>query len=70
VVPPATLVAFTDGLVERRYEILDTGLKRLEKALTSNNDYPLEDLLSHVLDDLDGHTSEDDIAILGLRWKQ
>ena len=67
--PPATLVAFTDGLVERRYENLDTGLKRLEEALTSSSDSPLDELLSQVVDELGGHTSEDDIAILGLRGR-
>ena len=69
VTPPATIVAFTDGLVERRGEILDIGLKRLEAAVTANQDRSLEGLLDHVLEDLDGHSSEDDIAILGLKWK-
>ncbi|MGA3146070.1 MAG: PP2C family protein-serine/threonine phosphatase [Acidimicrobiales bacterium] len=68
VTPPATIVAFTDGLVERRGEILDVGLGRLETAVRADEDRPLEELLDRVLEDLDGYSSEDDIAILGLRW--
>jgi serine phosphatase RsbU (regulator of sigma subunit) len=68
VTPPATIVAFTDGLVERRGEILDIGLKRLEDAARATENGSLEALLDHVLEDLDGGSSEDDIAILGLRW--
>jgi serine phosphatase RsbU (regulator of sigma subunit) len=67
-VPPgAALVAFTDGLVERRGEVLDVGMERLREAAAQNHPS-----ISALLDDLgerltpDGTT--DDIAILGVQW--
>jgi serine phosphatase RsbU (regulator of sigma subunit) len=61
-----TLVAFTDGLVERRREHLDTGLERLRLAATA--DMPIASLVEHVVDTLAPEGSDDDIAVLGLRW--
>jgi serine phosphatase RsbU (regulator of sigma subunit)/type II secretory pathway pseudopilin PulG len=62
----ATLLAFTDGLVERRGESIDTGLERLQHAATANHS-DLDELLSRLLDEL-RHDSDDDTAIAGLRW--
>ena len=64
----ATLIAFTDGLVERRDATLDVGLKRLEEA-TRAVSCPLDQLLGNVISELTDEGSEDDIAMLGLRWK-
>jgi serine phosphatase RsbU (regulator of sigma subunit) len=63
-----TLIAFTDGLVERRGEALDVGLARLREAAT-NAALSLEDLLSELAQGLasDGH--HDDTAIVGVRWQ-
>jgi serine phosphatase RsbU (regulator of sigma subunit) len=67
-VPPhATLLAFTDGLVERRGESLDVGLERL-RAASRGDDGPLDNLLTKLVDDVMTHASRDDTAILGLRW--
>ena len=67
-VPPhATLLAFTDGLVERRGESLDVGLQRLRAATTGHNG-PLDNLLTKVVDDVMTDAFRDDTAILGLRW--
>ena len=66
--PGSTLIAFTDGLVERRDESLDAGLKRLEDA-SRGDDRPLDDLLSKLLAELTDETTDDDIAMLGLRWE-
>ncbi len=66
--PGSMLMAFTDGLVERRTEILDIGLKRFEEAARTHGGCSLDDTLSHVLEDLGAADSEDDIAIIGLRW--
>ena len=63
----ATLLAFTDGLVERRHESLDRGLARLREAAASNH-RDLPDLLSHVLSELDQPAAQDDTAIIGVRW--
>ena len=66
--PHSTLIAFTDGLVERRGELLDTGLERLRGA-AGGQQVPLGDLLAKLVDDLasDGH--HDDTAIVGIRWQ-
>ncbi len=64
----ATLVAFTDGLVEQRGEDLDQGLARLRQAAVGS-DAGLPELLGKLLTELRyGGRSEDDVAILGLRW--
>ena len=67
-VPPgATLLAFTDGLVERRGESIDAGLGRLRQYATSNNG-TLDDLLTRVVSSLRHDGSDDDTAIAGIRW--
>jgi serine phosphatase RsbU (regulator of sigma subunit) len=68
-VPPnATLVAFTDGLVERRGEIIDTGLARL-RAAAGGRPLSLEELVAILPQALasDGH--HDDTAIVGIEWQ-
>ena len=65
--PAATLLAFTDGLVERRGETIDTGLARLERVATSHP-ANLDDLLDRVVSDLRSDGGDDDTAIAGLRW--
>jgi serine phosphatase RsbU (regulator of sigma subunit) len=62
-----TLLAFTDGLIERRGESLSAGLERLRVSATGG-DGPVEGLLTRVIDDLTPEGSDDDIAILGVRW--
>ncbi|MEU6179895.1 PP2C family protein-serine/threonine phosphatase [Streptomyces coeruleorubidus] len=47
--PGATLVLYTDGLVERRGEDIDTGLARLADALNRNRDQDPETLADTVL---------------------
>lgn len=63
----ATLIAFTDGLVEHRGENLDQGLARL-RDLASVNHAALPELLSKLVNDSTGAPTEDDIAIVGVRW--
>ena len=63
----ATLLAFTDGLVERRGEDIDFGLARLRDTAMAQ-DLDLPDLLSHLVSDLRDGYSHDDTAIVGLRW--
>ena len=65
--PAATLVAFTDGLVEHRGENLDDGLARLREVAMAQ-DRSLPELLSKLIDELRAGPTADDIAILGLRW--
>jgi hypothetical protein len=63
----ATVLAYTDGLVERRGEHLDTGRERLRRG-SLEGDGPLDDQLSHILDVAIPSGSPDDTALLGLRW--
>ena len=65
--PAATLLAFTDGLVERRGETIDTGLERLERAAVGQ-DGDLDELLDRLVTDLRTDGGDDDTAIAGLRW--
>jgi serine phosphatase RsbU (regulator of sigma subunit) len=65
--PAATLLAYTDGLVERRGESIDDGLTRLRDAAQAT-DGDLTGLLSHLVNDLRHGYSDDDTAIVGLRW--
>jgi serine phosphatase RsbU (regulator of sigma subunit) len=63
----ATLLVYTDGLVERRGEPLDTGFDRL-RASTANANGSLEQLLTRVVDDVTRNGSDDDTAVLGIHW--
>jgi serine phosphatase RsbU (regulator of sigma subunit) len=67
VAPGATLLAFTDGLVERRGESIDVGLGRLREHATSNH-ATLDELLTRVVSNLRQDGSDDDTAIAGIRW--
>jgi serine phosphatase RsbU (regulator of sigma subunit) len=68
VAPRSTLLAFTDGLVERRGETLDAGLARLQRVAMSEP-LTLEGLVAKLVRELppDGHN--DDTAILAIRWR-
>jgi serine phosphatase RsbU (regulator of sigma subunit) len=69
-VPPgSTLLAYTDGLVERRGEHLDRSLARMrEVAAAADGD--LDELLDRLLRETRLDVSEDDTAIVGVRWKE
>jgi serine phosphatase RsbU (regulator of sigma subunit) len=64
----ATLVAFTDGLVERRGEVLDVGLARL-RDLATRQQLALEDLLAKLARGLASDDHQDDTAIVGIQWQ-
>ena len=64
----ATLVTFTDGLVERRGEILDVGLARLRDAAMSAQ-LQLDDLVGKLASDQESDAHNDDTAIVGIRWQ-
>lgn len=65
----ATLVLYTDGLVESRTQPADQGIERLRRVLErAPVDGPLEDLCDLVLDQLrPDRRSTDDVALLVLR---
>jgi serine phosphatase RsbU (regulator of sigma subunit) len=62
-----TLLAFTDGLVERRGQLIDVAIEQLKKAASASYD-SLADMLDNVLDELGNDGFDDDTAILGVRW--
>jgi GAF domain-containing protein len=68
--PGDTIIAFTDGLIERRNEDIDRGqrrllseLPRLGGASSLGLDYALVQLVDAVRD----HTRDDDVAVLAVR---
>jgi serine phosphatase RsbU (regulator of sigma subunit) len=66
----STLLAFTDGLVERRDEDIDVGLGRLaQTAGVEPAAGPLEELVTAVLTAMVGSDAEDDVAVLAFRWE-
>jgi anti-anti-sigma factor len=66
--PGATLLLYTDGLVERRGATLDDGLERLADAVTARRSAALLALVDGVLDELvDGDGGNDDVAVVAVR---
>jgi PAS domain S-box-containing protein len=63
----ATVLLFTDGLVERRDSDLDAGLVRLRQTLIDLAGLPLQDLLDELLERLVDGRPEDDVALVAVR---
>ena len=67
----ATLLLYTDGLVESRFRDVWTGIERLQKqmrAIGSLGCPPLETLCDEVLNILDPGDRDDDVALLAARF--
>jgi len=62
----ATVVLYTDGLIERRGENLDTGLARLRDTLAEVADLPLDELCDELLRRMVS-AADDDIALIAVR---
>jgi sigma-B regulation protein RsbU (phosphoserine phosphatase) len=62
--PGAVLVGYTDGLVERRDEVIDAGLERLRAAVVPG---PAEEVCATVMAKLAEDRPGDDIALLAIR---
>lgn len=62
----AILLAYTDGLVERRGQPTESGIAQLRRVARPTGD--LDGLLDLVLDALSPSGAADDTAIMGLRW--
>jgi hypothetical protein len=60
------LLAFTDGLFERRGESIDDGLARLRDAAVGYSS--LDELLDGLLQALTPNGGDDDVAALAVRW--
>jgi PAS domain S-box-containing protein len=63
--PRATLLLYTDGLVERRRESLDTGIDRAVDLVIAGGTTALDDLADRVMADLEPSGGyQDDVALL------
>jgi serine phosphatase RsbU (regulator of sigma subunit) len=65
--PGATLFCFTDGLVERRGEDIDTGTARLAATLAGAAGRSVDELVAHAVSVLRTDDAADDIAALAIR---
>lgn len=64
--PGATLLLYTDGLIERRTEVLDDGMTRLRQRAAGLARESLETFCDELLADA-GSAGEDDIALIAVR---
>jgi len=66
--PGATLLLYTDGLVERRRESIQVGLDRLQREASEYEGADIDELCDHVLSSLiEGNHIADDIALVAMR---
>ncbi|WP_159674495.1 SpoIIE family protein phosphatase, partial [Streptomyces mexicanus] len=63
--PASTLVLFTDGLIERRGQDIDTGLRELAVRAAGLATAPLERMCDALITRQDVY--DDDVALLALR---
>ena len=62
--PGAVLVCYTDGLVERRGELIDLGIERLVAAIQPDS---AEAVCTRIMASTDAEQPTDDIAVLAIR---
>ena len=73
IAPGSSVLLYTDGLVERRGEVLDDGLERLARAAAAVRDLAPDELVSTIVDTAlaDGALGDtvqpDDIAVVAVR---
>jgi serine phosphatase RsbU (regulator of sigma subunit)/anti-sigma regulatory factor (Ser/Thr protein kinase) len=66
--PGATLLLYTDGLVERRRESIQRGLDRLVREASTYDGCDVDELCDHLLSSLiEGDHVADDIALVAMR---
>jgi sigma-B regulation protein RsbU (phosphoserine phosphatase) len=65
--PGAAIVLYTDGLVERRGELIDTGIERLAAAVDDTGPGPVDALCDHIMASMADEHPTDDIALLVIR---
>ncbi len=63
----ATLLLFTDGLIERRSEPIDVGMQRLADLAGPLADHSVDELVGHLVTSLRTDETADDVAVLALR---
>jgi signal transduction histidine kinase/CheY-like chemotaxis protein/serine phosphatase RsbU (regulator of sigma subunit) len=62
--PGATLLLYTDGLVERAGTVIDAGIESVAAILTAGRRMPEEALLDRVLGGVGSRIGSDDVAVL------
>jgi len=62
-----TVMAFTDGLIERREEDIDKGQQRLMEQVPELGKISLAEALPLIIEKVRDHTREDDVAALAVR---
>jgi serine phosphatase RsbU (regulator of sigma subunit) len=65
----ATLLLYTDGLIELRGEDIDAGQRRLLDAVHAHHELAPAQLLDAVLSDMVGDRPTDDVAVLAVRFQ-
>jgi serine phosphatase RsbU (regulator of sigma subunit) len=65
--PGATVLLYTDGLVERRDRDIDAGTEALVAVVREFAGLPLDELCDRVLERLFLPDAEDDVAVLAVR---
>ena len=63
----ATVLLYTDGLIERRDSDLDEGMERLLAALADVADRPLQEICDVVIERLVDGRPDDDVALVAVR---
>ena len=66
----STLLAYTDGLIERRESDLSSGMARLAATVRRVHSESLQSLVRDVLESMRGDGVSDDIAVLALRRRR
>ena len=66
--PDRVLIAYTDGLIERRDEDIDVSMHRL-LTVGLSADAPLEESVDRLISELVGDRQDDDIAVLAVRQR-
>ncbi|MFD9093165.1 SpoIIE family protein phosphatase [Streptomyces collinus] len=67
--PGATLLLYTDGLIESPGHILDEGLERLRRHAASLAHRPLESFTDQLLERARPQDNDDDVALLAVRYE-
>jgi chemotaxis family two-component system sensor kinase Cph1 len=66
--PGSTVLLCTDGLVERRDQVFDDGINRLQRALAELSPRSVAELSDALLAQmLPGDRAEDDVALVAVR---
>jgi serine phosphatase RsbU (regulator of sigma subunit) len=62
-----TIMFYTDGLIERRNQSLDTGIDRLRDTIAGLAGLPLTDFCERILSEMLPDHPDDDVAVLAVR---